>query len=367
MPTIKFQGVSFESALKKVGEIAGLSIVPNWMALEAQAIEKDHEVNIRLNNEQLGRALQLLLDEVGGGEVELMYVVENEVVLVSTKEDLSRKTTFVVYSVGDLLPEGDTRSQPPPEAEGDDERRNSPSWPLARLIMETVEPESWRDAGGNVGNIRPLKNELIICQTKWGHRQIRDLLADVRKSIAGTYTIDAVVFRMNATAEALFRKSAVRFPYFGQSEFAGFEKPVPGYTRLSRLNGTADTHHQMKMESHWQVPPSSPTHEGTFFALNVAINSGRSPDQDAVRFRIDLELVGPLDLPLGSSAVTGPHDISPANWNAAGVKAWQVRRISTIVSVKSGEAIALMIPPENPKQLDGSSSDWILIQPRLQK
>lgn len=367
IPELVLQNVSFKDALEKLATIGGLSIVPNWMALEAQAIEKDTVVNLRLMNVQLGKAILLLLEEVGGGEVELMYMVEGELVRISTKEDLSRKRTIVVYSVGDILSVVDRDVWPLPKKDDKLAKLQSPIDALSALIRETVDPESWRENGGNVGTIQPMKDSLIVSQTKWGHDQISSILSDLRDAYHSSITIDAQVIRIEAGAEVAFRQSTANFPFFDPPAFAQLEGVNKGRARLCRCNGTVSVYGTLALESHWQRAPTNSAFAGTLFAIHTKFSPYVAAKNNAIRLAVNLELIGPVDLPVGSSAVTGPRDVSPANWKAAGVKTWQVRRVSTVVTVKAGEAIALMIPPENPGQVDGSSSDWILIRPHLQK
>jgi hypothetical protein len=53
---------------------------------------------------------------------------------------------------------------------------------LLRLITETVEPGSWRDAGGATGSVRELAGMLIITQTKEAQEAIASLLKQLRES-----------------------------------------------------------------------------------------------------------------------------------------------------------------------------------------
>ena len=46
---------------------------------------------------------------------------------------------------------------------------------LLDLIQSTIAPESWRAAGGNVGEIKEVNQQVIITQTATSHQQIRDL------------------------------------------------------------------------------------------------------------------------------------------------------------------------------------------------
>jgi general secretion pathway protein D len=62
---------------------------------------------------------------------------------------------------------------------------------LVKLIQETVDPTSWRDAGGSVGGIRPLNGQLIVTQTPENQRAMVNLLEQLRETRAIQITIEA--------------------------------------------------------------------------------------------------------------------------------------------------------------------------------
>ncbi|MBX3395338.1 MAG: hypothetical protein KF841_08215 [Phycisphaerae bacterium] len=231
-PELKFDGKTFEQVIEELRALTGLNIVPNWTALEAQAIEKEHEVNIKLNNVRFEQALELILNEVGGGDVELAYEIDEGIVRISTKDDLSRRRLTKVYNIQDLLITvptfrgrqinlsqiGQNQQQGGLGGgrflqglggggqgggnqgglfggnEGNEEEPDTgedPMQPIIRLIQETIDPESWREAGGNVGSISSLQQQLIVTQTSTAHAQLRDLLKDLRKARALQIAVEA--------------------------------------------------------------------------------------------------------------------------------------------------------------------------------
>jgi hypothetical protein len=54
--------------------------------------------------------------------------------------------------------------------------------PLSDLIVQTIDPESWANNGGNVGQIRTLSSMLIIVQTRANHDTIQSLLDELRQT-----------------------------------------------------------------------------------------------------------------------------------------------------------------------------------------
>jgi general secretion pathway protein D len=62
---------------------------------------------------------------------------------------------------------------------------------LVKLIQETVDPTSWRDAGGSVGAVRALNGQLIVTQTPENQRALVNLLEQLRETRAIQITIEA--------------------------------------------------------------------------------------------------------------------------------------------------------------------------------
>lgn len=257
-----------DSRLKDV--IAYLQVVTNlniqvkWNALQVAGVDKSTAVNVRGRDLTVAKALDMILDDLGGGGTPLGFIVDKGVITISTKEDLSRKTYLLIYDVRDLLFEagvprgmltralerrwdffGDEwtedeppatavrlgelmavrlptrqevriaesptgRSTPPPSRPGrpgrpaprgamfddegpargadrgedrlEEELRARPERvnDLIQLARETIDPTSWRSAGGEVGSIREFGGLLIVQQTWDSHLAIRRLLERLR-------------------------------------------------------------------------------------------------------------------------------------------------------------------------------------------
>jgi type II secretory pathway component GspD/PulD (secretin) len=223
-PEIKFEAMELQEVINQLRALTGLNIVPNWQALDAAGISKDAEVTLKLKDVRFEKALQLILDEVGAGETQLSFEIDDGVVQVSTKEDLSRKTVTRVYNVQDLLITIPTfrGRQINLEQVGQNSQQGgigggryvkgqggasgaqggmfqggggnqedlggttgaNPLEPIIELIRQTIDPESWREAGGNVGSIQSLNQQIIVTQTQSAHTELRDLLQQLRRARA---------------------------------------------------------------------------------------------------------------------------------------------------------------------------------------
>jgi hypothetical protein len=61
--------------------------------------------------------------------------------------------------------------------------------PLSKLIVDTVEAESWKENGGNIGNIRFISSVLVIMQTRQNHDTIQQLLDELRRSAGSAQVV----------------------------------------------------------------------------------------------------------------------------------------------------------------------------------
>ncbi len=211
-PAVEIDAVPFHKVIKKLRQISGLNIVVRWYVLESWGIEKDDEITLHLKNIKLETLLKLILEQVGE-EVELAYVIDDGVVIISTKEDLSRKTKTKVYDIRDLMiiaPNfrgrtidlnniGQNRTQGGLAGgrylrgsggtgggsgggsffggRGNDEEQDDEEEmiePIIRLIQGTVDPNNWRKTGG-VGSVFALRHQLIVTHTSTVHHQLRNL------------------------------------------------------------------------------------------------------------------------------------------------------------------------------------------------
>src|SRR5262249_60866533 len=62
---------------------------------------------------------------------------------------------------------------------------------LIKLIMDTVNTDSWRDNGGQAGAIRELSGLLVVTQTDDAHKQIETLLGQLREDHLRTVRVQA--------------------------------------------------------------------------------------------------------------------------------------------------------------------------------
>ncbi len=166
LPAVNFTQVSFEDAIDFFRDVTGANIYVNWRALQAAGINRDAQVNMKVRNVSLRKVLSLLLSEVSTNNAGLSYQLDDGVIMISTVEDLGKRTFIRVYDVRDLL---------------DPKQVDKKGTILMNLIMGSIVPESWVEFGGKSGTCKFLNAHLIITKTRINHEAIENLLSQLRE------------------------------------------------------------------------------------------------------------------------------------------------------------------------------------------
>lgn len=208
-----FQDTPLEQVFEFLADYMRVNMTVDWEDLNNLGIRRDKSISIRLKDVTFRTGLRELLTQAGG-DVPLAYAVGDGLIRVATKEKLDRDKLILVYDIRDLLvrvprfvgPRLDLSQQSASSAtpsggggtqnlftdEGSEtvhsrvqEMDNNP---LIRQIMEiiqtTVEPNSWSETGSGTGTLRELNGQLIVYNTSDAHRQVADLLSQLREARA---------------------------------------------------------------------------------------------------------------------------------------------------------------------------------------
>lgn len=157
-----------------------IPVVVDGAALSAAGKDKTLKLSGSRRDISLRNALRTVL-----ATEDLTFIVRNDALVFTTKEAAKNWTPIRIYQIHDLLAD---------EQQAGLER-------LVDLICSTIEPESWRTAGGMAGEVRPFVGPglvvLVVTQTEDAHEKITSLLATLREA-------------RDATVEAAQRDAATR-------------------------------------------------------------------------------------------------------------------------------------------------------------
>lgn len=146
-----------------------IPIVFDTTALDAIASSPEVEVSVEIAHVTLRTALDLMLR----GVEDLTYIIDGEVLLITTAEEADKRLQVRVYRVDDLTVQS-TAPGPGATASADFN-------PLVELITTNVERDSWLENGTGEGDIRAYPpGMIVISQTHRVHRQVAGVLAALR-------------------------------------------------------------------------------------------------------------------------------------------------------------------------------------------
>jgi hypothetical protein len=192
IPLVDFRAMSLAKAIDTLRDQSKVNIVVRWRTLEKARIEPASPVELRVANLRLQRVLELLGDVAGAGEagMPLMARAERGVIILSTRADVETENLVRLYDVRDLV-ESDAglrlrlqigqATTTPTTMPSPEERFSDSLAQLKHVIEESIDPNSWRDAGGTLGSIHDFNGQLIIAQTPAAHERIKRLLEELRR------------------------------------------------------------------------------------------------------------------------------------------------------------------------------------------
>lgn len=183
-----------------LGEAAKLHFADQPLADVVETLAKQHKIPIQVDNKaltdsglgsdtpvtahiegvSLRSALRLMLDQL-----DLVYVVRNEVLFITTKAEAENMLIFKVYPVGDLVRYGNEFQSPPtPEGgAGEAYQKLEDYQSLIELVTSCVAPTSWDEVGGP-GSIQEFRHShaLAFSQSADVHEEVAALLAALRQA-----------------------------------------------------------------------------------------------------------------------------------------------------------------------------------------
>ena len=186
---------TFEEVLDWLGEQAAerVNILPRWNALNAEGVDRDSLITLKLKHTMVAEVLDEVLDQLSE-DGQLRYRGERNMLKISTKSDFGRKMEVRVYDVTDILfripdmgrsaPTVDldaasrsggsgggggggrsifkgasTSTEELEEEEQDVEERMEQ---MKEMIQAMIAPESWEETGGGRGRIEIYGQRFLV-------------------------------------------------------------------------------------------------------------------------------------------------------------------------------------------------------------
>jgi hypothetical protein len=231
----QFVDTPLTDAIEVLKEQHGIEIQLDLAALTGAGVGTDTPVNSHVSGVSLRSGLKLLLDQL-----ELTYVIRNEVLLITSKTQAEQLLDTKVYPVGDLVR---------PEDDGLVVGMKPDFNTLIESITTTIAPTTWDEVGGP-GSAAPfpIADALVVSQTDEVHEEIEKLLAWLRETRGKRAQLSTQQPKADETAltlkiyrlPAVFQAGQLATTAAPPSQSAEQPKPVPG-TPVPEAKPSGDT------------------------------------------------------------------------------------------------------------------------------
>ncbi|MFO0873551.1 MAG: hypothetical protein U0575_06215 [Phycisphaerales bacterium] len=271
-------GSTMEQVVAYLKQVTGVPVWADWKALDLINVKKDDPIELNLGQASGMTALERVLDQLGSDGDRPQFSIENGMLIISSDAALRKRVVTIVYDIRDLLfqvpyfdnaPEFDLDSAINQGNQGggagggtgggggggggfggvggggggggsggggsgsggtifgnpgEDPKRISREElvkQIVDIIQENVDPEGWRDLGGDTGSLQELNGNLIITNTPRNHREIEGLLSQLRLIRALQINVEA---RLLSVATNWFEQIAVDFDIFFNTNNTMFQQ-----------------------------------------------------------------------------------------------------------------------------------------------
>jgi hypothetical protein len=167
---LHFSETPLEDVVRQLADTFAIPIVIDRRSLDDVGLGTDTPVTISLKGITLRQALRHMLSEL-----DLTYIVRNEVLKITTPEESERETPTLIYPVRDFIAAS-------PQA-GAAISGRSGLVDVTTLIQAAVWPDSWDHVGGAgvIESVEPW-GVLVISQIEEAHEEITALLQAARRT-----------------------------------------------------------------------------------------------------------------------------------------------------------------------------------------
>ena len=160
----RFLETPLKDCIDYINRTWGIECRLDLRALRDVGLDTDTPITKHVKGISLGRALRLMLDDL-----DLVYLVRDRILLITTPEEAETRLTVGVYPVADLLASRD--------------EDDNPFDPLLHAATSCLGPTTWDSVGGPGSIVAaqfPNVDALVVAQTQEVHDEIAALLSALR-------------------------------------------------------------------------------------------------------------------------------------------------------------------------------------------
>ncbi len=169
---LNFNDTPLREVVRVISKKIGANFAVDSRSLDEEGIKVTTPVSIVVSGLSARSALRLILEPL-----HLTYVVEDEVIMIVSRQRAKGELIVTTYAVADLL-----ATEPAVAEKTDAEQIESGLKQIIEVIQSTVSPDSW-DAAGGPGSVRSYATtrSLVVRQTRDVHAEIAKLLEQIRR------------------------------------------------------------------------------------------------------------------------------------------------------------------------------------------
>ena len=162
--TLNASGMKLIDVIDQIREQSDQRLFVNWVQLKTKHVTKELPITCDFSDLPVGEALKKLLKHISGKSNFLEYVIDENVITISTSDDFDRETQTQTYDIRKAIKSKETH---------DKDVEN------LLLRVQGIAPLSWRSAGGQIGAVAELSGQLIVTQSPEIQQAIAKELADI--------------------------------------------------------------------------------------------------------------------------------------------------------------------------------------------
>lgn len=226
IPEINFNDTPLDEVITYVGELTGVNVVVRWSSMEERGIQRDTPVTLKVKDVPAAEALDLVISSLDACGPQLAWEVQGSALIVAPQEVITGRTVVRVYDCRDLVrpalsayeraeidsilemfaagagggatgesgggpladtkpvtrtPSGEKLSKESALDRIEELLRQRRIEELQALLVNTIEPDTWVDNGGETGRISAYEATLVIKHTPRVHEEVGKLLDGLLK------------------------------------------------------------------------------------------------------------------------------------------------------------------------------------------
>lgn len=156
---LEFTNVPAAEVFRYLGETAGLDVNAHWADLESQGLGRDFAISVAAKRVPVGASIGLIADSCCPN---LDYRLTERTLEIASREYFDRRES--VLASYDLEPAS---------------ARGAASDEVIKVVESLVEPNGWRDNGGDIASVYVLGNRMFVEAPPRYHEKIKWILSEL--------------------------------------------------------------------------------------------------------------------------------------------------------------------------------------------